>query len=297
MKISSTRNSNLFYVDWWLMNHNSRKASYEHELLHCGNIDLPYLKDCLRFIDQATLFAAKQNKKTNINFTGGEVTEWADFDDLLKYAKGQGCLTRFITNASLDLDRFENLLDFTDSVILEVHPEFTQSSRILFFLSRIKDLPLGITVNINMLPDTWKDMIDLHDKILEKYPTVTVNKKMLFNDPIFNTTPQNYSEEQVVALKAQWGDIKIESNGNIEYTDYQTVILEQRNKLEGYRCWAGIEQIVVDAWGAVHRGHCRKSGFMGYIKDPELYWYNEPMICKLPACVNHFDFQATKSLE
>ena len=33
---------------------------------------------------------------------------------------------------------------------------------------------------------------------------------------------------------------------------------------------------------------------MGYLRDPELYWYPEPVICGLAACVNHFDLQATK---
>lgn len=297
MQISSTRDPNLFYVDWWLMNHNSRRASYEHELLHCGNIDLPYLKDCLRFIDQSSLFASKNNKKVSVSFTGGEVTEWVDFDDLIKYAKGQDCQTRFTTNANLDLDRFEQILNHTDSVIIEIHPEFTSASRILFFLSKIKDLTVNITVNINMLPDSWKDMMDLNNKILERYPTISVNKKMLFDDPIFNTTPQNYSEDQIVALKAQWGDIKIEKDGDTEYTNFQTLILEKRNRFQGFRCCAGIEQVIVDAWGAVYRGHCRKNGFMGYLKDTELYWYSEPMICRLEACVNHFDLQATKSLE
>ena len=297
MQISSTRDPNLFYVDWWLMNHNSRRASYEHELLHCGNIDLPYLKDCRRFIDQSSLFASKNNKKVSVSFTGGEVTEWADFDDLIKYAKGQDCQTRFTTNANLELDRFEQILNHTDSVIIEIHPEFTSAGRTLFFLSKITDLKVNITVNINMLPESWKDMMDLNDKIIERYPTININKKMLFDDPIFNTTPQNYSEEQIIALKSQWGDIKIEKNGDIEYTNFQTLILEKRNRFHSFKCYAGIEQIIVDAWGAVYRGHCRKNGFMGYLKDPELYWYSDPMICRLESCVNHFDLQATKSLE
>ncbi len=279
------------------MNHNSHRASYQHELLHCGNIELPYLKDCQRFIDQVTLFAARQNKKVSIGFTGGEVTEWSDFDALLSYARNQHCMIRFTTNATAESSRLEHMLSLTDSVIIEVHPEFTSIGKILLLLAKINQWPIHVSVNINMMREHWDSMVELHDKILSRNPNVTVIKKMLFDDPIFNTTPQDYDQEQITMLKAQWGDIKIENQGLVEYTDFQTMILENKNKFQGFQCNAGIEQIVVDAWGAVHRGHCRKNGFMGYLKDPELYWYDQPMTCKLPACVNHFDLQATKSFE
>lgn len=294
MRISSTRNPNLFYVDWWLMNHNSRKASYEHELLHCGNIDLPYLKDCKRFIDQTTLFSSKLNKQVDINFTGGEVTEWDDFSDLLAYCKNQNCRVRFITNAMTSMSILTEVFKNSDAIIIEVHPEFSSTSHILFVVQSALKSNLQILVNINMLPEYWGEMQDLYDKISQRHPTVSLNKKIVFEDPVFNTTPQNYTEEQIVALKTQTGDIKIEQDHDIVYTNFQTMILEQTNRFQGYQCWAGVEQIIVDAWGRVYRGHCRKNGFMGYLKDLELFWYDSPMLCGVAACANHFDIQATK---
>lgn len=294
MKLTSTRPRDLFYVDWWLMNHNSWKVSYQHEILHANNIQLPYYKDCERFVDQATAFAAKRNLKTSISFTGGEVTEWPDFDDLLAYCKSQQVKTSFVTNLNLPLPRFQRLLAHTDNLLVEVHPGYTNTSHLLFALYKIKEASISVTVNINMTLELWDDMIALHETLNEKFPELPINKKMLFKDPIFNTAPQDYNQEQAEQLKAQHGDILIESDQGREYTDAQTLILEQRNKFAGYQCWAGIEQVVVDAWGAVHRGHCRKSGFMGYLKDQELYWHPEPLICALPACVNQFDLLATK---
>lgn len=294
MRISSTRDTDLFYVDWWLHNHNSHKASYEHDLLHCGNIDLPYLSDCKRFIDQVTLFAARQNKKVHISFTGGEVTEWIDFVELLEYAKNQGCVTRFTTNASADILILNRAFRAADSANIEVHPEYASVAHILIVLRLIADLPCSVSVNINMLPQRWQEMEDLYNKINARYSNVSVIKKMLFDDPIFNTTPKDYTQEQVVSLKTQTGDIKIEYSDHTEYTNFQSLVLEKRNIFKGYLCYAGIEQVIVDAWGRAHRGHCRKNGFMGTLKDSELFWYTDPFICKVDACVNQFDIQATK---
>lgn len=298
MKLSSNRNTDLFYIDWWLHNHNSHKASYEHDLLHCGNISYPYLKDCKRLIEQTTLYASKLGKRTHISFTGGEVTEWTDFVDLLKYAKDQNCLVRFSTNCTNDTEILESAFRYTDGVNIEIHPEFANVAHTLIILKILSRLDCTVSVNINMMPERWTEMLELYSKIYGKYSNISVTKKMLFDDPIFNTSPQSYNEEQIICLKAQTGDLIIEDQGHTQYTNFQTLVLEQKNKFTGFKCWAGIEQIIVDAWGRVHRGHCRKNGFMGTISDAEIFWYPEPLICKVEACVNQFDIQATKqSLE
>lgn len=294
MKVSHNRSPEFFYVDWWLMNHNSKKPSYEHDLLHCGNIDLPYLKDCQRFVDQAQAAAQKKNKRALISFTGGEVTEWVDFIDLMAYSKKQNCTTRFITNASADTAYFENIFQYTDSIIIEVHPEFASISHILYLLNKLSQTQIGVSVNINMIPDKWDELTELYDKIYQKHSNIMIYKKMLFYDPIFNSYPQNYKDEQFEILKTQWRNLKIEKDGHTEITNFYSMVLEQKNRFQGMNCWAGLEQIVVDAWGRVYRSHCRKNGFMGHIKDLELYWYEEPMICQLESCVNGFDVQATK---
>lgn len=276
------------------MNHNQWQVSYEHEILHSGNIELPYLRDCQRFIDQAAVYAGLRGQKLSVSFTGGEVTEWLDFEDLLAHCKTQGAETRFVTNLNLDLERFQGLLSYTDSLLIEVHPGYTSTGHLLFCLAKIAETTVSAAVNVNMTLEHWAEQVELCDRIKTKFPRINLRKKMLFKDPIFNTTPQAYDQKQVQALKAQQGDIRVEGPQGTEYTDAQTLILEDRNRFQGYQCWAGLEQVVVDAWGAVHRGHCRKSGFMGYIKDPAIYWYPEPLICALPACVNQFDLLATK---
>jgi organic radical activating enzyme len=295
--VQSTRTSDKFYVNWWLMNHCTWACSYCNEVIRKGNIDLPYLNDCKRFIDDVTLFALGQSKQVRIEFTGGEVTEWTDFLELLTYAHGQGCETQFRTNANVSIDVWREYMAATHSVLIEHHPEHTANAHFLLAVAATVEAGVAVTVNLNMLKDSWTNSQILHDRIQTKWPHIRVNKRMLFEDPVFNTTPQHYTTNQTTQLKKQHGDIKITQGDQIEYTDYQTMVLEASNTFKDYDCWAGMEQIVVDAWGRVYRGHCRQGGFMGNIKEHNIVWPTEPKVCSLDICRNSFDILATKSIQ
>ena len=295
--VAATRLPNKFHINWWLMNHCSWACSYCNETIRKGNIDLPYLSDCKKFIDDASLFATNQNKTASIEFTGGEVTEWTDFLELLTYAHTQGCETQFRTNGNVSLDKWQAYTVVADSILIEYHPEYTSTAHFLLIVNAAVDAGVSVNININMLKDSWEQSELLYNKIITKWPLIRVAKKMLFDDPVFNTTPQDYTEEQTAELKRQHNDIKITVDGIEEYTDYQTLVLEGTNNFKGYSCWTGIEQLVVDAWGRVYKGHCRKNGFMGNIKDKNIVWPTLPMICTLDACRNSFDILATKSIQ
>jgi len=243
------------------------------------------------------MFAAAQNKTASIDFTGGEVTEWSDFGELLAYAHTQGCETQFRTNVNLGLADWKKLLASATRVLIEYHPEHTSTAHFLMAVATAHDLGVDIILNFNMLKDSWTTSEDLYNKIQAKWPTMRINKRMLFEDPVFNTTPKDYTEEQTVQLKRQHGDIMITVANNVEYTDYQTLVLEGKNVFTGFECRAGLEQIVVDAWGRVYKGHCRQNGFMGNIKDKNIVWPSQAAVCALDYCRNSFDILATKSIQ
>ena len=293
MQLTSTRAQNKFYVDWWLMNHCSWHCNYCHDVLRAGNIALPYIRDCERFVSSLHQHAQNQGKTPQIKFTGGEVTEWADFDQLLQYAHGQGCDTQFRTNASLDRARWLNLMQYTSLVSIGYHPKHTQQSQFLLALKSAVELGVTVMVEVNMLPEEFDELEQLVDYIKLKYPSVHVTKTMRFHDPISNSRPLDYTPIQLVKLKRQHGDLQWD-NGDL--TDYQELLLEGRNRFQGWRCAVGVEQCVVDAWGRVYRGHCRQGGYMGKISE-DLQWSTQPITCDLAQCSNSFDIQATKALD
>lgn len=293
----STRANNLFYIDWWLMNHCSWHCDYCHDILRSGSASLPYIRDCEQFLDQARLWAERRNLGVSVHFSGGEVTEWLDFDQLIDYAHRQNYRTSFRSHGHVDHSRWRKIMQSTQSVILEYHPKHSTRSTFLLSLEWAVRSQVYTQVNVNMDLATWNETNDLCEHIEIKWPQVKVYRKMLFDDPVFNTTPKDYSNEQIVFFQAQKDSLIKTDNDQEIKTDYQNSVLEKTNSFTGWQCWAGLEQCVVDAWGRVYRGHCRHGGYMGSISKQDIQWVTQPIVCGLKYCRNHFDNQATKILE
>jgi hypothetical protein len=258
---------------------------------------LPYpdIRDTKNFVQQVYEFASKRGMILNLDITGGEVTEWPFLLDLLEYAKGLGSIIKIRTNASQSLGDFTRTIEFLDCVEIEFHPEHTQTSHFLLCLNKAAQKEnLSVGINLNALPDRWQEIEQLDQKIKEKWPRFNVKLKMLFEDPIKNSKPLQYHEPQKEKLKRQSGNIRIDyENGEFEWTDYQTIILERKNNFKDMKCNIGLEQITVDAWGVVRKGHCRVGGSIGSIGQ-EIRFDPEPVICVKDNCANAFDIQATK---
>lgn len=294
VKLSSTRNTKYFYVNWWLTDHCNWDCSYCHDILKRGDIPFPDIKDIKNFIDQTADFCRKNHKIMQLDLTGGEVTEYPFLEELLEHAKCYDACVKLRTNASKSVESFSRLLGYLSTIEIEFHPEHTQTSHFLLCLNQaslIKDL--AVAVNLNALPQRFDEVDALQTKIKEKWPQFEVKLKMLFDDPVRNTKPMFYEEPQKVKLKRQTGSLVLSYENDQEYTDYQTLILENKNQFESWQCKIGIEQIIVDAYGIVRKGHCRQGGSIGRIGST-IRFEDTDVICKKSHCVNGFDILATK---
>lgn len=280
-----------YVIDWWLMNHSRRQPQSWHPILYQGNIALPWLSDCLRFLDQAQAQAQGQGLGLTIKFTGGEVTEWQDFPELLAQAHTRGIRTEFVTQAQTPALLWQELMMHAQAVTMDYHPGLAQTSVFLLNLDRALAQGVTVRVNLNMTREAWDDLIELEAQIRARDDRVSVYRHLLFDDPVFNTQPQAYSPEQLAAMKEQQCDLILGD----QLTDYTTLVIEARNRYQGWQCRAGLDQCIVDAWGRVFRGHCRYMGYMGRIADTDISWPTEPLICGVEACVNAFDIRSVKS--
>lgn len=291
--LRSTRDSRYFYIDWWLLNHCNYNCSYCPEILKNGSIDFPDLEYCEQFVDEAFKFSASQKKVCHYYFTGGEVTTWPKFIDLVKHIKKQQSYIRIRTNASMSVEQWPELIQYLDAINMEFHTEYTSQSHFLLCYNAAKKMGKSVGLTVSMLPDRWKELETMIEKIKNMYPDQHIHKKMLFEDPTKNQQPKSYSTEQKVKLKRQHGDLILTINGEEEFTDYNTLVLENKNVFTGRQCLAGLEQIIVDAWGRVARGHCRVGGHIGKLGHI-FNWPNLPIECYASNCKNAFDITATK---
>lgn len=294
VRLSSTRDSKYFYVNWWLTDHCNWSCSYCHDILKRGDIPFPKLSDVKDFIDQISVFCRRINKTMFLDITGGEVTEYPFLDELLAHARSHDACIKIRTNASQSLKDFRDTIEHLDMIEIEFHPEHTQTSHFMLCLNTAaQQRDLLVTVNLNALPERFSEIEDLETKIRSKWPDFNVKLKMLFEDPVTNTKPMFYQEPQKAKLKRQSGSMIIDYGDESEYTDYQTLILEDKNRFEDWQCSIGVEQIIVDAYGIIRRGHCRQGGSIGSI-GKAIRFDGLTVICKKSHCVNGFDILATK---
>lgn len=293
MDLRSERDTSLLYVDWWLMNHCSYSCSYCADIIKNGSIDLPNIKDCLDVVPKIADLARTQGKSTDWNLTGGEVTEWPFLTDLTDSIRAHGGRVKIRTNANLAIDAWREIMAHVDSVLMEFHAEHTLTSHFLLCIQAARDLGVHVSVMASMLPERWDECEAMIAKINKLWPEVWVMRRMLFQDPAINLHPMEYRERQLALFRSQYKNLALGQEPNIEMTNYQTLVLEERNQFLDHKCWIGVEQMIIDAWGRIYRGHCRVGGPIGRLggefKPPQ-----DPTHCHSINCGNAFDIMATK---
>lgn len=289
----SSRDPHRLYIDWWLMNHCSQNCSYCADIIKNGSVPLPDLRDCQDFVVRADRWARAQGRGLAVNLTGGEVTEWAGLIDLVVELKSRDHGVSVRTNAHQSRSYYEQLFPNLESLRLEFHPEYQNTSHFASVISLARSMGLEVIAQIFMIPDRWQELEDMISRIQSLYPGVMIIRRMLFTDPAVNMQPQNYSQDQRSKLMNQHGDLEFLYQGEHIPTDYMTLVLNDQNRFRTAQCWAGLEQIVIDAWGRVFRGHCRQNGLIGRVGQ-DIAWPTDPVICAQSHCRNAFDILSTK---
>ena len=73
------------------------------------------------------------------------------------------------------------------------------------------------------------------------------------------------------------------------------LISTQENNWKGWKCYAGVEQIIVDLDGRVWRGWCKVGKQLGWIqRGRRLVFPKDPIICTKDFCHCNFDIMCTK---
>jgi hypothetical protein len=87
---------------------------------------------------------------------------------------------------------------------------------------------------------------------------------------------------------------KVSSNGDRKVSSAHRFISDNTNDWSGWKCYAGIEQLIVDMDGHIYRGWCKVGDSIGNIADTELRLPDQPILCNKTMCHCNFDIMCTK---
>ena len=299
-------NTDWFVVNWCLGNTCNFSCSYCPDNLHNGTNPWPTPDTIKNFISK--IKETHPNKKLYFEFTGGEVTLYKHFIDICQYCTEQGVKVGLISNGSRTLRYWNENKQYFDHVCLSFHPEFGDADH---FIEVVKILNNDVRthVNIMMSPEKFDYCFDIANKIKD-LGNISMALQPLIHD--FGEVLYDYTPEQKKIIDDQHSLISrhikfdrtfeyyrgamrmLYPNGTSAVSSAHRFINEKANDWSGWKCYAGVEQLIVDQRGKISRGWCLEGGAIGSIFDENLVLPTDPILCTKTMCHCNFDIMSTK---
>lgn len=303
---SNIKNADVFVVNWCLGNSCNFECSYCPEALHDGSKRWPEPEVIKNFIRKVK--DSHPGKSLYFEFTGGEVTMYKHFTDICKFCADEGVKVGLISNGSRTIRYWEENKHFFDHVCLSFHPEFADEKH---FIEVVKLLHNDIRthVNIMMSPDQFDRCYAVANKIKD-LGNLSMALQPLIHD--FGDTLYDYDDFQKRIFDKQHELITqhikftksfdyyrgamraVYESGESQVSSAHRFISHKLNNWSGWKCYAGVEQLIVDMDGSIYRGWCKVGGPLGNINDETLTLPSDPIICNKTMCHCNFDIMSTK---
>lgn len=296
-------------VNWCMTDVCNFKCSYCTEYLHGGYHGWPDFESVIKFCDQVINHYSP--KDIYFEFTGGEITYWLHFPDLLKFLKSynSNIFTGVISNGSRSLLWWDKNKDYLDHACLSFHPEYSKPDH---YINVVKQISCHMRTHVNFMMHPDKKLFQRCIKMVENLSNSVLNISIAlqpllidFGDQLYDYTKEQLEiidkQYELYGSKVQWnidwpifrGAMKM-INGKKELTSSaHRFIADKTNKWKGWKCYAGVEQIVVDIDGNVWRGWCKEGDLIGSINDI-FDLPTSPIICDRDFCHCNFDIMCTK---
>ena len=237
-------------------------------------------------------------KPIRLSFTGGEPTVHPQFKELLRYCKHVGVTWISVTTNGTLPAQFYNTLPI-EQLVFSVHFEYDWM-RIIDTLRN---------VNAASSIQCIGQLMAHHDKITfvkstkhvldaDNIPTTvrrirwTEGDRDLFDDMRYHPDDLVWLKEQEATVKAN--TVITDEHGAELLYHSNDVIKLHLNKYQGWTCSAGIESLMINWDGDVHRATCRVGGSLGNIYTGTFLQPTEPVVCNRVFCTCSSDIPITK---
>jgi MoaA/NifB/PqqE/SkfB family radical SAM enzyme len=234
-------------------------------------------------------------KPIRLSFTGGEPTVHPNFEELINYCKHVGITwVSVTTNGTRKPEWYIN--QRADYWVFSLHFEYDWK-RVSNTISSVHMLKMRNDMMVNIMAH--------HDKMTEvrevseyfdtvKVPYVirrvrwTEGDHDLFDDMRYHPDDFKWLISKEATVK---GNCVIDDERVIHSND---VIKLHLNQYKGWTCNAGLESLMINWDGEVHRATCRVGGSLGNIYENSFVVPRNPVICTRDWCTCSADIPLTK---
>lgn len=296
-------------VNWCLGSTCNFSCSYCPEDLHNAKHPWPSFEVAANFVDKVLQFHS--TKKIYVELTGGEVTLWKDLPRFADYCRSKNVKIGIISNGSRSLEFWDKLLNQIDHVCLSFHSEKGDPDH-YYEVVKMASERVRTHTNFMMHPEHFNKVLALAFRIKD-IPNISMAIQPLvvdFKDQLYNYSPtqlkviDNQHEMLVKHIKYTKSyeyyrgamEMLDSNSGEKKKISPQRLISLGANDWSGWKCYAGVEQLVVNMDGDIFRGWCSVGGKLGHISDEGLVLVDSPVLCNKGFCHCNFDIMSTKEL-
>jgi MoaA/NifB/PqqE/SkfB family radical SAM enzyme len=234
-------------------------------------------------------------KPIRLSFTGGEPTVHPKFEDLILYAKEKGVSWISVTtNGTRKAEWYDQLP--VDQYVFSVHFEYDWM-RVINTIEILGAMNKNIIVNIMAHHKHMEDVAIATGRLDgESIPYAirrirwTEGDHDLFDDMRYDIKDLQWIKSKEATVK---GNCIIDDSEIMHAND---IIKLNRNQYKGWTCNAGIESLMINWDGDVHRATCRVGGSLGNIYEGDFVVPSEPVKCDRNFCTCAADIPLTKML-
>ena len=258
---------------------------------HSKHTDIAMLK--------STVDVLSQLGKIRISLTGGEPCVHPNIEELLVHMKQMKIgWINVTTNGTRTVEFYQNILEnYINHIVFSVHFESDWWKVINTIIKVYKQSTnKNVLVHMMMLPGRLKDVKDACEALLEHNisyalrPIRWTKTHDDFEDMI------HYSEEEkeflAVSNHTPPKNILVDDTVSCNVND---LLINKTNQFKGWSCMAGMESLMINWDGAVHRATCRVGGSLGNIYQGEFSMPKDPIICTRNWCTCAADIAITKN--
>jgi len=233
-------------------------------------------------------------KPIRLSFTGGEPTVHPQFRELLKYCKHVGVSWISVTTNGTMPKEFYNTLPI-EQLVFSVHFEYDWM-RVCNTLRTVSaNNNISVIAQLMAHHNHMAAVKAVHGTLLAENIATTVRRIRwtegnhdLFDDMRYHPDDLLWIKEQDATVK---GNCVIDDDKIMHAND---VIKLHLNKYKHWSCSAGIESLMINWDGDVHRATCRVGGSLGNIYAGTFSIPAEPIICDRNFCTCAADIPLTK---
>lgn len=289
-----TEHTKTIKVEWNLGKRCNYDCSYCPASIHDNtspHTDIEILKSS---VDQLMTLG----KPIRLSFTGGEPTVHPKFPELVKYCKHVGISWISVTtNGTLPYEFYASLP--VDQYVFSIHFEYDWQ-RVSNTLRKLADLTKLALIGQIMAHHEHMTAVQITRSVLtsEGIPSTvrrirwTEGNHDLFDDLRYNPDDLTWIKEQEATVP---GNCVLDRGHVSEQVIHANDVIKLHlNKFNGWTCSAGLESLMINWDGEVHRATCRVGGSLGNIYQGTFMQPTTPVICDRNFCTCAADIPLSK---